>query len=583
MGTAGAGLFPDAGVATAGFAAIGFFLMPWLARVGGYPATATALIGISVPLAAVFVGLRGWAVARLLGTHGSGELLARSFGSGVAILVGVIMATSATILLALVLVTAASLVEAMSAGAVTHPVALNLAALVLLLTGAPAGIRAAGKLARLHTWLVVLGAGAGIILVVVRLGGLDAVVDALAALARTLDWGSTGGRGGGDYNLALAVAGGVGSGTVWTGTTILSVQIAVGGTLLVLVWVPWALASADARRFARQTGFGGALGSGLLLAVTFVLGLAAVTSYPASVGLPYVPFPGQTPAANEIGSLVNALAGERLWGAAVIFGLGCTAALHALSLSLLGSVVGALRPIWMRRTTGPRGPARELGTSQGAAAGIAIGAALIALLPSADLAIASTLAVSLAPLAVLPIAAACWFPKLTRGGILAGLALGAAVVGLESLTADVAVHAAISGLLTASVAALAISLARPTDAMRGLRSEIQRTLAEILARPSDERGPDNGRRVLSLFAILLWTFFAIGPGIVIGNDLFGAPNLAPERWDFPIPSIAVWQLLSWASGIGLIWLLGRNYGLADLTRAQLDQISARMDRKSGDR
>lgn len=266
-----------------------------------------------------------------------------------------------------------------------------------------------------------------------------------------------------------------------------------------------------------------------------------------------------------------------------MLGLGGGAALHAVSLSLLAAAVGALRPLWMRRTNGPRGSARDLGLSQTTATGLVIGAALIALLPAGDLAAASTLAVSFAPLAALPIAAACWFPKLTRGGLIAGLSIGAAVVGLETVTAEVAVHAAVSGLATASVVAVAISLARPSDSMRGLRLNVHRALAEILNRPSDERGPDPGRRPFALLAVLIWTFFAIGPGIVIGNDLFGAPDLPSRRWDFPIPSIAAWQLLSWASGIGLIWLLGRSFGMADLTRAQLDQISARTDRNGGDR
>lgn len=583
LGAVGTGAFPDAGVAAAGFAAIGFFLMPWLARVGGYPATATALIGISVPLAAVLVGFRGWAVARLFGAHGSGELLARNYGSTVAVLAGVIVAAAAMILLSLVLVTAGSLIHAMSAGVVSQPVALNLAALVLALTGAPAGIRAAGKLARLHTWLVVLGAGAAITLVVARLGGIDALVDALATVASPLGWGSTGGRGGGDYNLALAVAGAVGSGTVWTGTTILSVQVAVGGTLLVLVWMPWALASADARRLHRQTGIGGALGSGLLMAGALILGIAGIAIEPATIAAPFVPFSGQAPAGDGIGLLLDALAGERLWGAAVLLGLGGGAALHAVSLSLLAAAVGALRPIWMRRNNSPRGSARDLGVSQGTATALVVGAALIALLPADEFAVACTLAVSFAPLAALPFAAACWFPKLTRGGMVAGLSLGAAVVALETFTAEVAVHAALSGLATASIVAVAISLARPADSKLGLRLEAHRTLAEILVRPSDERGPDHGRRNLALLAVLLWTFFAIGPGIVIGNDLFGAPDLPSRRWDFSIPSIAVWQLLSWASGIGLIWLLGRSFGMADLTRAQLGQISARRDRKIGDR
>ena len=97
----------------------------------------------------------------------------------------------------------------------------------------------------------------------------------------------------------------------------------------------------------------------------------------------------------------------------------------------------------------------------------------------------------------------------------------------------------------------------------------------ILAGPTDER--DGSPRSLALVSAAAWIFFAVGPGIVMGKDLFGAPDVAQSRWDFPIPSIAVWQLLAWASGVGLVWFCARLPGVATITREQIDQISAARD------
>ena len=39
---------------------------------------------------------------------------------------------------------------------------------------------------------------------------------------------------------------------------------------------------------------------------------------------------------------------------------------------------------------------------------------------------------------------------------------------------------------------------------------------------------------------LVWFFFAIGPGCVIGNTIFGDPA-KPATWANGIPSIWIWQ------------------------------------------
>jgi hypothetical protein len=53
---------------------------------------------------------------------------------------------------------------------------------------------------------------------------------------------------------------------------------------------------------------------------------------------------------------------------------------------------------------------------------------------------------------------------------------------------------------------------------------------------------------------LVWFIFAIGPGCVIGNTIFGDP-LQPATWPAGMPSIWIWQILWWLLGIGMMWFL----------------------------
>ena len=60
---------------------------------------------------------------------------------------------------------------------------------------------------------------------------------------------------------------------------------------------------------------------------------------------------------------------------------------------------------------------------------------------------------------------------------------------------------------------------------------------------------------LAWIITIAWLFFGVGPGAVIGNTIFGAPNAGVEGWTFGIPSIWAWQILFWALGVVMMWFL----------------------------
>ncbi|NNC67567.1 MAG: hypothetical protein HKN83_06010 [Gammaproteobacteria bacterium] len=70
---------------------------------------------------------------------------------------------------------------------------------------------------------------------------------------------------------------------------------------------------------------------------------------------------------------------------------------------------------------------------------------------------------------------------------------------------------------------------------------------------------------------LVWFFFGIGPGAVIGNTIFGNPNDA-TTWIFGMPSIWAWQLLWWALGVFMMWFLAYKMGMSTVPDKKIEPL-----------
>ena len=54
---------------------------------------------------------------------------------------------------------------------------------------------------------------------------------------------------------------------------------------------------------------------------------------------------------------------------------------------------------------------------------------------------------------------------------------------------------------------------------------------------------------------LIWAFFAVGPGAILGNSFFSQPIFTEGQAALGLPSLWVWQILFWLIGVPLIWWL----------------------------
>ena len=157
--------------------------------------------------------------------------------------------------------------------------------------------------------------------------------------------------------------------------------------------------------------------------------------------------------------------------------------------------------------------------------------------------------------------AVCWWPWLTRQGLTIGLALGIiAVVCTETIGQQLGItawgrwpltmHSAFWGILFNLGGAIIISAMTQNEEDEAHRMKFHNFLREHAS-----LSPEKRKLIPTAWIItLIWFFFGIGPGIVIGNTIFGDPNDA-ATWIFGIPSIWAWQILWWGLGVYMMWFL----------------------------
>jgi hypothetical protein len=160
-----------------------------------------------------------------------------------------------------------------------------------------------------------------------------------------------------------------------------------------------------------------------------------------------------------------------------------------------------------------------------------------------------------------------WLRWLTPQAVLSGLVAGLTLVffteqlGLTLagfFTVDIpwgrwpwTIHSAVWGLFFNVAVCLLFSLLTQKRSRRERRMQYHDYLAEAAPQAPNV----HVWRPIAWIAALAWIFFAIGPGQMFGVDLFGAPNAGPDAWLFGIPSIWAWQIMGWAFGVLLLWLL----------------------------
>ena len=163
----------------------------------------------------------------------------------------------------------------------------------------------------------------------------------------------------------------------------------------------------------------------------------------------------------------------------------------------------------------------------------------------------------------------CYFPRLTRRGVVWGLVAGLVAVTLTDKTVTLlpvvwgpyplTIHSAGWGIFFNLLVCIIVSFASPdSDEQRSGKSKRHRFLQAVSGIP------ENRRKHVGLAWVLtvVWFVVGFGPVAVVGNTLFSDPN-QPATWaPFGLPSLWVWQLVMLIFGIFVMWFLAFHIGLS---------------------
>jgi hypothetical protein len=172
--------------------------------------------------------------------------------------------------------------------------------------------------------------------------------------------------------------------------------------------------------------------------------------------------------------------------------------------------------------------------------------------------------------------AVCYWPWLTRQGVVLGLIAGLIAVTITDMPSSVGIdawgrwpwtiHSAGWGIIFNLAVALIVSAITRDDMDR--KMEFHNFLAQHAVLPAHRRG----LIPIAWIVTLAWFFFGIGPGAVIGNWIFGDPN-DPTTWMFNMPSIWAWQLLFWALGVAMMWFLAYIMQMSTVPETQVEALA----------
>jgi hypothetical protein len=180
------------------------------------------------------------------------------------------------------------------------------------------------------------------------------------------------------------------------------------------------------------------------------------------------------------------------------------------------------------------------------------------------------------------LAAVCWFPWITRQGATWGLAAGLiGVIMTESLGQTLTggavpwgrwpltIHSAGWGIIFNVIVVVVVSAMTQNEQSTAHRMKYHNFLREHASLPASKKG----LKPIAWIITLAWFFFGIGPGAVIGNDIFGSPNAgSPEGWTFGIPSIWAWQILFWLLGVFMMWFLAYKMEMSTVPDTEVEAL-----------
>ena len=556
---------------------------PGLIYRDGFPYAYASFYAITIPFTGVMFLKRQWMIGKRFGFITPGEMLSDYFKSDfIRILVVLVALVFSVPYLGIQLRASGFLFNVLTDGMFSVNVGMWALSAVVFLYVATGGLRA---VAYVDTVQCILLAG-GIVVIgaiaLINIGGFGTLIDGIAALSQIDEKLTPDG-----YSHYIAIPGViqyVKSGTqavggAWTGIMILSYMFALMGIQSAPAFTMWSFSNKSVEPFAPQQVWASAFGIGLILmSFTAIQGIgshflgadaAMMAAHPELVnnvmgaGLSdqdIMATGGKQ--GNLVPQLIYLMSDSAPWLVGLL-SVCALAAMQSTGAAYMSTAGGMLTRDLVKRFLMPNASHTVQKSLGRAGVGVIVLAALLVATTSKDaLVLLGGLAVAYGFQMWPSLIAICWWPFLTRAGVTVGLVAGLIAVTLtESIGKDIfgitawgrwplTIHSAGWGILFNLGLAIIVSYFTQNTADTEHKMKFHSFLREHAS-----LSPEKRRLIPTAVIItLLWFFFGIGPGAVIGNWIFGSP-LDPNTWVFGIPSIWAWQILFWILGVYMMWML----------------------------
>ncbi len=555
---------------------------PGLIYRDGFPYAYASFYAITIPFTGVMFLKRQWMIGKKFGFLTPGEMFSNYFRSDIIRILVVLVALVFSVpYLGIQLRASGFLFNVLTDQMFDVTTGMILLSLVVILYVASGGLRA---VAYVDTMQCILLAGGIIVLGIITLsyiGGLNNLIEGIAVLSQT-DTKLT--KEGYSHYVAIpgmiqfVDAGSKAIGGPWTGIMILTYMFALMGIQSAPAFTMWAFSNQSPKPFAPQQVWASAFGIGAILFLfTAIQGMGShflganldmVTNNPEVVNNVIGPNIGNqdlmetaSKQGNLVPQLINLMSETAPWlvGLLSVCALAAMQSTGAAYMSTAGAMI--TRDL-VKRYIMPNANDKQQ---------VLLGRIFVILIVVMALLVAATATDALVLLGGLAVAygfqmwpaliAICFWPWLTRIGITLGLIAGLiAVTCTESIGAalgitlwgrwPLTIHSAGWGIFFNLGIAIIVSFFTQNSDELTHKMKFHNFLKEYAGLPPEKRN----LIPIAWIITLLWFFFGIGPGAVLGNWVFGDPT-NPETWIFGIPSIWAWQILFWAIGVYMMWML----------------------------
>jgi SSS family solute:Na+ symporter len=570
---------------------------PGLLYRDGFQYAYASFYAITIPFTGVLFLKRQWMLGKRFGFVTPGEMLSDYFKSeSIRLLVVLVALVFSVPYLGVQLRASGFLFNVLTDGMLSVEVGMWLLSAVVIIYVASGGLRAVAYVDTMQAILLAFGIVAIGLIAMNYVGGWDRLNEGIGALAqydqkRTPD----------GHSHYIAIPGIIqfvsngpsATGGAWTGIMVLTYMFALMGIQSAPAFSMWSFANHNPKPFAPQQVWASSFGIGFILFVfTAMQGLGGhflgadigfLKAHPELVNnVMGEGLGGQDLMASAgkqgmlVPQLIN-LVGEAAPWFVGLLSVCALAAMQSTGAAYMSTAGGMLTRDLLKRYLMPNATHGQQKLWGRVGVILIVLAALIVATTSRDaLVLLGGLAVAYGFQMWPALIAVCWWPWLTRAGIVLGLIAGLIAVTLtESIGAQFmpwgrwpwTIHSAGWGIIFNLGIAILISAITQGRDDRTHKMTFHNFLREHTGLPANKKG----LVPMAWIITLVWFFFGIGPGAVVGNDIFGNPN-DPNTWIFAMPSIWAWQLLWWALGVFMMWFLAYKLQMSTVPEKEIEVL-----------